>query len=355
MMWRQRLFLIALSFLPLLLEAAERMPRVILVAQNSGTEITDLLVPFAILSDAGMEVEILATEDGPVNLMNGVELLGLRTLNEHSGEAIDLVVIPAVHHPNQKELLEWLKRTHEGGAMLASICDGVEVLAGTGLLNGRRATGHFYSSTRRESRYPEVEWIKNTRYVRDGQMLTTAGVSASIPAAVYLVEALLGIESANKIALQYGVDRLAAQHHDSSEFSIGAKEVFVGVRNFVRGLFKTKYNIKITPQVDEHMLALTIDALGRTYRASVALDMVSPDVTTKRGLKFRGKPAYENPHWRIELNSVLGTESLPNALVIDTANDLLPKVFQHIRSEFGQGSAEFVATQLELPLTVWSK
>jgi len=350
----QHLGFIAFSLFVVLTQADEHVPRVIIVAQNSGSEITDLLVPFAILSEAGMDVEILSTEEGPVNLMNGMELLGLRTLKSYGDKRVDLVVIPAVHFPNQKKLIEWLDQIYERGAMLASICDGVEVLASAGLLNGRRATGHFYSMKRRESNYPKVNWVENVRYIHDGRAFSTAGVSASIPAAVYLVEHMLGSDVAKVVAQHYGVDRSNSSHHNSGEFAIGAKEVFVGVRNYVLGFSKTRYNIKISPLVDEYLLALTIDALGRTYRTSITLDMENPEVTTMRGLKFRSKPVHKSPHWIVQLYSGPADQEAVNTLIVEGPSQLFQRIFQHIESAFGRDSAEFVATQLELSSTALS-
>jgi putative intracellular protease/amidase len=355
MTWSKCLVLIVLVFSSLPSWAEEGVPRVVIVAQNSGTEITDLLVPFSILTDAGLDVEILSTDQGPVNLMNGMTLLGLRSLEEYSGGSADLVVIPAVHHPNEGKLVKWLNNAYERGAMLASICDGVEVLANAGLLDGREATGHFYSLERREKNFPQVNWVRDTRYVHDGNILTTAGVTASIPAAVYLVETMLGKESAGAVGLRFGIDRSNAQRHNSDEFSIGAKEMFVAARNYVRGLYKTRYNIGISSQVDELLLALTVDALGRTYQASIALDLENQAVTTMRGLRFGGRSAHDNPHWRVQLGSESLSEDFADTLVFETPSQVFPRVFHHIQAEFGRDSAEFVATQLELPSAAWSK
>jgi len=69
-----------------------------------------------------------------------------------------------------------------------SICDGSLVVAGTGLLDGRRAIGHFASADKRREQFPAVHWVANTRFVHDGQFISSSGVSASLPTAIYLVE-----------------------------------------------------------------------------------------------------------------------------------------------------------------------
>jgi putative intracellular protease/amidase len=326
------------------------VPRVYLVAQNSGTEITDLLVPFAILSAGGVDTEILSTGVGPVNLMSGLELLNLRTLDEVPPDGADLIVVPAVHHPDQEVLLEWLTRAHGSGATVASICDGVDVLATAGLLEGRKATGHFYSAKRRKKDFPGVIWVQDARYVADGGVFSTAGVSASAPASVELLERLVDSAMAAKVADAYGIDRAHSSLHNSSDFSVGFGEVAIGVRNWLMGLHKRKYNLRTQGAVDEYGLALTVDSIGRTYRASVAIDSPDNTIRTKHGLHIRGMTAFKAPHWQI----LFGTQPVNltdgfGHVVIDKPARALARIFQHIDQEYGSDTADFVGLQLELP------
>lgn len=174
------------------------VPRVVLVTQHQGTEITDLLVPYALLAAAGAEVIVAATEPGRVSLWPTLSL-EVGTALDAVGP-VDLVVVPAVHDPRDPALVRAVRALHGSGARVASICDGVFVLAEAGLLDGVPATGHFYSRGRRERRYPEVQWVEDRRYVEAGTILTSAGVSASGPAAVRLVEVLFGPERAAAVA-----------------------------------------------------------------------------------------------------------------------------------------------------------
>lgn len=325
-------------------------PRVYLVAQNSGTEITDLLVPFAILSAGGVHTEILRTGAGPVNLMNGLELLNLRSLDDVSPDGADLIVVPAVHDPGQPVLLAWLNRAHESGATVASICDGVEVLATAGLLEGRKATGHFYSAKRRTKNFPDVLWVQDARYVADNGVFSTAGVSASAPASVELLERLVDSAMATKVADAYGIDRAHSALHNSSDFSVGFREVAIGVRNWLMGLVKKRYNLRAQGAVDEYGLSLAVDAIGRTYRTSVAIDSPDSTIRTKNGLQLRGATAFRAPHWTV----FFGVQAANNAdgirrVVIDRPATTLPRVFQHIAQEYGSDTADFVGLQLELP------
>src|SRR5258705_12426005 len=78
---------------------AEARPRVVLLANASGTETTDLLMPFAVLRDAGVaDVTILAVGDGPIPLMPGLTILADATLTGAVPPA-DVVVVPPMPDP----------------------------------------------------------------------------------------------------------------------------------------------------------------------------------------------------------------------------------------------------------------
>nr|QQZ51993.1 DJ-1/PfpI family protein [Phenylobacterium glaciei] len=78
------------------------------------------------------------------------------------------------------------------GATIVSICEGARVLANAGLLHDRRATTHWSALKGLTKAYPDTTWVRDRRYVQDGAVISTTGVSASIPASLALVEAIAG-------------------------------------------------------------------------------------------------------------------------------------------------------------------
>lgn len=340
---------IALCMAPVAARADTTVPRAVIVAQNSGTEITDLLVPFAILSAAGINVEIVSTSPGSVNLMHGLELLNLRTILDVEVDSLDLVVVPAVHEPDEPELVQWLAKVAALETLVASICDGVEVLASAQILNGRKATGHFYSKSRREANHQQVVWVENTRYVHDGNMVTTAGVSASAPASIYLASLMVGAETAQRVARDYGIDTSESTTHRTADFKIGLNEVFIGARNYVLGLRKKRYSLLVDEGTDEFSFAFVVDALGRTYRASIGVDAPDSIFQTKRGLTIRSKSVLLAPHMSVDMRSVLNAKILTVSLDSTVPRDAIDNVFEHIALVYGRSTARFVALQLELP------
>jgi AraC family transcriptional regulator, transcriptional activator FtrA len=101
----------------------------------------------------------------------------------------DTVIVPSSETAEAQppEVLEVLRAAHERGARIASICMGVYVLAAAGLLTGRRVAAHWAHVERFAERYPDVEVDAKALYVDDGDLLSSAGVTAGVDLCVHLV------------------------------------------------------------------------------------------------------------------------------------------------------------------------
>jgi putative intracellular protease/amidase len=313
------------------------------VAHNDGTEITDLMVPYALLSAAGATVSVAAPEDGPVSLWPALTLLPDTTLAD--ADEADLIVVPAVHHHDDPRLLDWLRRQAAAGVPIASICDGVFLLAEAGLLDCRNATGHFYSHDKRLNAYPRVTWVRDVRYVEDGPFLSSAGVSAAGPASLHLVARLLGPDAAAAVAVRYGVEPGAG--HRSDDYRIGAAAAVTAIGNYLQGIAKRRYLLDVQDGVDEYSLAYTTDMLARTSRVRITLAADEREVRSAFGLRLvAGRHAGSG---RRVLLPPARSPLPPADLVIGTPANALPVLMDHLTREFGGRTANFVATQLELP------
>jgi transcriptional regulator GlxA family with amidase domain len=114
----------------------------------------------------------------------------------------DVVVVPAVAAPNgtkEAPLHEWITRRSDQGAHLLGVCNGSRLLAATGLLDGRRATAHWSSIRSLARSRPQVDWVRGQRYVQDGTLTTTAGVTSGVFGALRLVEQLAGAAEAQRV------------------------------------------------------------------------------------------------------------------------------------------------------------
>lgn len=103
-------------------------------------------------------------------------------------------------HAECQGFYEWLRQQHHRGANLCSICTGAFLLAGSGLLNGKKATTHWRYLEPFKQRYAQVEVTKNCLFVLQERLFTSAGVSSGIDLALYLLEQNYGTKFALDIA-----------------------------------------------------------------------------------------------------------------------------------------------------------
>ena len=104
--------------------------------------------------------------------------------------------MPDVGRPTTKPVTDWLETQANGGAMLLSVCNGAAVVASAGLLDGHEATAHWLRLDEWENTYPAVDWVRGTRYVDDGDVISTAGILSGIDGTLHVVERLIGADAA---------------------------------------------------------------------------------------------------------------------------------------------------------------
>lgn len=109
------------------------------------------------------------------------------------GGATDLVMA------NQK-LIDWIKEVDKTSTLTMSVCTGAALLSKAGILDNKKATTHWGEVASLQERTPKAEILKDTRFVYDGKLLTTAGVSAGIDGALFAVQQLKGEAEAQRVA-----------------------------------------------------------------------------------------------------------------------------------------------------------
>ncbi len=125
-----------------------------------------------------------------------------RTLTARSQADTWLVagVILPLSTPMQPALPRLLGKVATHARRVAGLCTGAFVLAETGLLEGRRATTHWYWADAMQQRYPEIQVEADRIYITDGPMWTSAGMTAELDLALALVEKDLGADIARSVA-----------------------------------------------------------------------------------------------------------------------------------------------------------
>lgn len=97
-------------------------------------------------------------------------------------------------------LMQWIKDASENAERVMAVCTGTVLLGMTGALDGRKATTNKLDFTATVSLAPNVEWVKEARWVEDGKFFTSSGVSAGIDMALAAIANLYGIDKAEETA-----------------------------------------------------------------------------------------------------------------------------------------------------------
>lgn len=153
-------------------------------------------------------VHLVSDTGGPIRCAKGARVLADRTWDDLQGTP-DIVVVPGGRGTRQlvedAALLARLRSLHDAGALLASVCTGSLLLAAAGLLEHRPATTHHGALAELQGLDGSCEVRRDQRYVDDGDIVTSAGVSAGIDMALHLVDRFAGTERARAVraAIQY--------------------------------------------------------------------------------------------------------------------------------------------------------
>lgn len=309
---------------------------VVILADNTGTETTDLLVPHGILERSGaVDVLIVATEDGAVDLMPALTIMPDMTVaafHEVYPGGADAVIVPAFHSRGTQVTTDFIRDQAGKGAMIVSICEGSEPVAKAGLFDGRAATTHWFAQGRMNRRYPDAQWVQNTRYIVDGPVMSSSGVSASVPVTLKLLEILAGEQTARETASALGVEDWDAEH-DSSRFSLDFRTARLAAGNILGFWRHEVLEAQISDGFDGIAFALQADAWSRTYRSRLVALNASGQATSAEGVTFVTATASRS-----------GAEMRPTAGAPFSALDAN---LDAISERYGERTAEFVAAQLE--------
>ncbi|MFF7486371.1 GlxA family transcriptional regulator [Streptomyces luteogriseus] len=181
-------------------------PRTVLAVLFDGLQSLDVSGPLEVfagadqLSPGAYRIRTASLDGAPVRTTSGLTLVPDESLT--GAQDPDILLVPGGPgslRPDPR-LVDWVRERGPRAARLVSVCTGAAVLAGAGLLDGRRATTHWAYCDRLAREYPAVEIDPDPVYVRDGHISTSAGVTAGIDLALALVEEDLGRDAALTIA-----------------------------------------------------------------------------------------------------------------------------------------------------------
>ena len=170
-----------------------------------GAEELDFAGPFEVFTVAAMlqpgnRVVTVAETTRPVACAKGLRVLPDHTFAD--APALDVVLVPGGEGTQREKhnpaLLAWVRAVAERATWVTSVCTGTQILHAAGPARGKRVTTHwsFIETLRAE---PDLTVLERRRWVRDGNVVTSAGVSAGIDMALWLVGQLHGPDTARTV------------------------------------------------------------------------------------------------------------------------------------------------------------
>lgn len=152
---------------------------------------------------AGWRVDCVARTREPVRARAGLRVLPTRDFADPA--PVDLLVVPGGvvdAAARCADTLDWLRRTSEGATLTASVCTGAFLLAAAGVVHTERMTTHWEDLDDLRAQWPALRVQDGVRWVEDGRIVSSAGISAGIDMSLQLVARLTCPALAERTARQ---------------------------------------------------------------------------------------------------------------------------------------------------------
>lgn len=186
--------------------------RIVIVAYPD-IQILDVIGPAEVFATANRfgdpdaapryDIEVVSRQGGMISSTGGIAIQAHRTLAATRGP-IDTLMIAGGMGTEQavldQVLIDWVRDAAERTRRVTSVCSGAFILAAAGLLDGRRATTHWSECHTLNEYFPAIDVDHDSVFVRDGDVWTSAGVTAGMDLALALVEDDFGRAAALEVA-----------------------------------------------------------------------------------------------------------------------------------------------------------
>ena len=173
-----------------------------------GVQIIDYTAPFEVFGQAHVGREHLfniytvAEKEGPITTAMGMTVIPKYTFANMP--KADVLLLPGGNvnpHLENPKVIGWVRETAAGADHVLSVCNGAFYLGKAGLLDGLTATTFYGLIDELKTLAPKAKVVSDRRFVDNGKIVTTAGLSSGIDGALHLVEKLAGRGKAQEIAL----------------------------------------------------------------------------------------------------------------------------------------------------------
>ncbi|MEM8730950.1 MAG: DJ-1/PfpI family protein [Pseudomonadota bacterium] len=167
-------------------------------------EMLDLYGPlemYAMQRDA-FEIRTVAQDSGPVTSSGGPETVAMDSFGDDV--VYDLLLVPggrgARDQLRNPVMLDWLGQVAGRTSLVTTVCTGSMLLAATGFLTDRRATTNKLAFDQVAALFPDVDWQPRARWVKDGTVVTSSGVSAGMDMTLAVIGEIMGASAADDAA-----------------------------------------------------------------------------------------------------------------------------------------------------------
>jgi putative intracellular protease/amidase len=339
---------------------------------TSGTVGSDALAPYEVFATSPkFSVYTVAATADAVPTQSGPFIVPTYTFADTAtGRAPrpDVVVVPAVEDPDgpqEAALRAWITDQAGRGARILGVCAGARVLAATGLLDGRTATSHWSWIGPLREQHPRVHWVKGRRFVQDGRITTTAGITSGIPGALQVMADLAGPDEASRVGqvVRYpnwsvhGDTTIPTQSFTLADLPVGLNTLIPWGRPTV--------GVALTDGIGEIDVASTFEVYSVSYAARAVPVATNGTVTTKHGMVVLANTPQDAPSLtRMAVPGPGGVPSLDPQLrewserhnvPIDAVHRADPRpafdaALEYLSTQTGQTTAVSAAKMIDYPV-----
>jgi AraC family transcriptional activator FtrA len=268
-------------------------PTVAVLLGNTLSEPTDVLGPFAMFAESGeYNVYTVAASRTVRTLTGGLDLVPHLSFEELAARLHgdpDIVVVPQIadiRAAANAPVVAWVKRQGRGHALLFSWCTGAEVLAESGVIDGKAATAHWGDLDRLQRIYPRVHWQRGVRYVDGGTVLSTAGLTAGVDATLHLLARRRGAKLAATVAQALHIPPSPfVENPKCRQFEIGPADAIFRLNAAFRWP-KPRLRIWLYDGVSELDLGSAADVYGVSASYRINTMSTTASVVSRHGIQF---------------------------------------------------------------------
>ena len=149
-----------------------------------------------------ISIVLIAEKQGLVKSNQGQEVLA--EFDWQNAPHLDFLLVPGGkgtrREVNNQQLLHWIKSRAISAELILFVCTGAALLAKAGVLNNHKATTNKLAFDWVVEQGPQVNWIKKARWVDDGSVITSSGISAGIDMSLYVIARLFGEKIRDELA-----------------------------------------------------------------------------------------------------------------------------------------------------------